>query len=154
MWPSSTCTWAIVRTSSQILVCSTRATVSSTQTIVFLSSDLVRFLYKPLSSNSSDPRQIFLRKNVRPLLPSPALLKKHIRAAIASSYLEASPALCLCHHRLFGGAIVIDLWVIAMIGSRPVVSFLSSDLHSLSSVIYTCRKLSLRVSSFCNHRIV
>ena len=62
MWSSSTCSWAIVRTSSQTLVCSSRATVSSTQNIFFSSGDLVSFLFKPLSSNSSDPRQFFFGK--------------------------------------------------------------------------------------------
>ena len=132
MWSSSSSSSAIVRPSSQILVCTTRATISSTQTIAFLSSDLVRFLFKPLSSNSSDPRQLFLRKKVRPLLePSPALPKAHsssnrqfLLRGIVSTLLVSSSA--------FWGVIVIDLWVIAMIpsshsslvGSRPVNSFL------------------------------
>jgi len=133
MWSSSSSSSAIVRPSSQILVCTTRATISSTQTIAFLSSDLVRFLFKPLSSNSSDPRQLFLRKKVRPLLePSPALPKAHsssnrqfLLRGIVSTLLVSLSAFAW-------GAIVIDLCVIAMIpsshsslvGSRPVVSFL------------------------------
>jgi hypothetical protein len=160
MWSSSSSSSAIVRPSSQILVCTTRATISSTQTIAFLSSDLVRFLFKPLSSNSSDPRQLFLRKKVRPLLePYPALPKAHsssnrqfLLRGIVSTLLVSSSAfwggyrhrsLGHCHDSLKSE---LSSWFSPCSQLSPQALF--------SSVIYTRRKLSLRVSSFCNHRIV
>ena len=136
MWSSSSSSSAIVRPSSQILVCTTRATISSTQTIAFLSSDLVRFLFKPLSSNSSDPRQFFLRKKVRrlrPLLePSLDLLKAYSSSNCQFLLRGIVSTLLVSLSAFAWGAIVIDLCVIAMIpsshsslvGSRPVVSFL------------------------------
>jgi len=115
LWPTSTCSWAIVRTSSQILVCSTRTTVSSTQTIVFFSSGLFSFLFKPLLGNSSGICQFSIRTKVRPpLKPSPALPKAHssshrqfLLGGIVSSLLVPSS--------VFFRAIVIGLRVLAMV---------------------------------------
>ena len=125
-----------------------------------MSSDLVRFLFKPLSSNSSDPRQLFLRKKVRPLLePSPALPKAHsssnrqfLLRGIVSTLLVSSSAfsggyrhrsLGHCHDSLKSE---LSSWFSPCSQLSPQALF--------SSVIYTRRKLSLRVSSFCNHRFV